>query len=181
MSELASQPLDRHPPNQQPVPLARDHAPLLWAVLGLSAALMLALPWLPGGDKPLPPLPAALLSLSGLALLVFFASLPRRLGYAFTPEGLRVSRFSGTQVWPYASLEVVSVGGELGLKLGGVGVPGYYTGTYGWRGPEAKAVQALASTTRGGVLLRRKGTLHYLTPADPVGFVEVLGEASSKL
>ncbi|MDO4264316.1 MAG: PH domain-containing protein [Deinococcus sp.] len=164
----------------QPVPLARDHSPLLWAVLGLSALLLLGLPWLPGGEKPLPPLVAALLSLGGLALLAFFLSLPRRLGYAFTPEGLRVSRFSGTAVWPYTGLEVVSVGSELGLKLGGTGAPGYYTGTYGWKGPEASSVQALASTTRGGVLLRREGTLYYLTPADPAGFVRTLQEASSR-
>ncbi|MFC6590879.1 PH domain-containing protein [Deinococcus lacus] len=148
-------------------------------VLAVSALLFLLLPWLPAsGSEPLPRPVAVLFGLGGAALLAFFVALPRRLGYALTPEGLQVSHFSATEVWPYASLDVVSVGGELGLKQVGVGVPGYYTGTYGWKGPEAKTVQALASTPRGGVLLRRAGKLYYLTPADPAAFVRALEEGA---
>ncbi|MDL2343223.1 PH domain-containing protein [Deinococcus sp. MIMF12] len=121
------------------------------------------------------PLPLHLfLTLLATVLAVFFLIAPRRLRYALTSEGLQVSRLSSTVIWPYAGLRASAPSGRLGLKVGGTGMAGYYTGNYQWRGEGPKHVQAVASRLDRGVLIDHDGRTYFLTPADPAGFLQQL-------
>ncbi|AFD25680.1 PH domain-containing protein [Deinococcus gobiensis] len=159
------------------VPLAREKNAGLRALLVLAALLLLGGTWLPLGD-PLPwPLRWLFTVLAG-GVVWLMVAMPRSLGYVLTDEGLRVQRMSGTLTWPYADLKVLSPAGRLGLKVGGVGVPGYYSGNYSWQSPSGEVgprfVQALASARQGGVLLAVRQRPYYLTPADPQAFETAL-------
>lgn len=157
---------------------APSTSPIWFRALVWLVPLMLILPtWLPDDAQTGRPLPLGgkiALTLLGVGLGVLFAQVPRRLSYTLTDTGLRVGRFSGTFEWPYRDLRVRRTGGGLGLKVGGVGLPGYHTGNYTFTGPEYRNVQAIASNTRGGVIVERSGTPHYLTPADPDAFARAL-------
>ena len=159
------------------VPLARESNPAQRALLLLAAALLLGGAWLPLGD-PLPLPLRWLCTVLATSVVWLMVAMPRSLGYALTDEGLRVQRMSGTLTWPYADLKLLSPAGRLGLKVGGVGVPGYHSGTYRWQGPpgaqDPGSVRALASARQGGVLLSVQGKPHYLTPADPWAFEAAL-------
>ncbi|WP_235910292.1 PH domain-containing protein [Deinococcus kurensis] len=119
--------------------------------------------WMPddSAEKPLPVAGSVALTLLGVGLAALFVQLPRRLSYTLTDTGLRVSRFSGTFEWPYRELRVRRTDGGLGLKMGGVGLPGYYTGTYTFTGAAYLNVQAIASTTRDGLIVERGDTPYY--------------------
>jgi hypothetical protein len=159
------------------VPLAHEKNPAQRALLLLAALILLGGAWLPLGE-PLPLPLRWLCTVLATSVVWLMVAMPRSLGYALTDEGLRVQRMSGTFTWPYADLRVLSPAGRLGAKVGGVGVPGYHSGTYRWQGPpgqeEPRVVQGLASARQGGVLLSVQGKPHYLTPADPQAFVAAL-------
>ena len=159
------------------VPVAPPTSPLWFRALSWLAPLALIVTaWVPddGADRPLPLAGSVFLTLLGVGLVALFAQLPRRLAYTLTDTGLRVSRFSGSFEWPYRELHLGRNDGGLGLKVGGVGLPGYYTGNYTFTGPTYRSVQAIASNTRGGLIVERGGTPYYLTPADPDAFAQAL-------
>lgn len=159
------------------VPVAPAASPVWFRALNWVAPLMLIVTaWIPddGASKPLPVAGSVFLTLLGVGLGAFFAQVPRRLAYILTDTGLRVSRFSGTFEWPYRELRVRRTDGGLGLKVGGVGLPGYYTGNYTFTGDGYRNVQAIASNTCGGLIVERGGTPYYLTPADPDAFAQAL-------
>ncbi|MDR6219484.1 PH domain-containing protein [Deinococcus soli (ex Cha et al. 2016)] len=146
------------------------------ALVWLVPLLLIVTAWIPddGADKPLPVAGSVALTLLGVGLGALFAQVPRRLAYTLTDTGLRVSRFSGTFEWPYRELRVRRTDAGLGLRVGGVGLPGYYTGNYTFTGAGYRSVQAIASNTRGGLIVERGGTPYYLTPADPDAFAQAL-------
>ncbi|GAA0519055.1 PH domain-containing protein [Deinococcus depolymerans] len=159
------------------VPVAPAASPVWFRALTWVAPLMLIVTaWVPddGASKPLPVAGSVFLTLLGVGLGAFFAQVPRRLAYTLTDTGLRVSRFSGTFEWLYRDLRLRRMDGDLGLKVGGVGLPGYYTGNYTFTGAGYRSVQAIASNTRGGLIVERGGTPYYLTPADPDAFAQGL-------
>ncbi|WP_291429537.1 PH domain-containing protein [Deinococcus sp.] len=160
------------------VPVAPAVSPIWFRALVWLVPLMLILPtWLPDDVQTGRPLPLGgkiAFTLLGVGLGALFAQVPRRLAYTLTDTGLRVSRFSGTFEWPYRELRVRRTDGGLGLKVGGVGLPGYYSGNYTFTGPAYRSVQAIASNTRGGLIVERGGTPYYLTPADPRAFAQAL-------
>ncbi|WP_146160588.1 PH domain-containing protein [Deinococcus arcticus] len=160
------------------VPLAPAHSPLWFrGLVWLAPVLLAATPWLPDGEGAALPLAGqVLLTLLGLGLFLAFLLVPRRLAYTLTNTGLRVRRASGTFEWPYRDLRAQATGGGLGLKVGGVGLPGYYSGNYAWKGEGPRAVQALSSNTGQGVLLDVRGVPYFLTPADPESFLQALTE-----
>lgn len=146
------------------------------ALVWLAPLLLIVTAWIPddGADKPLPVAGRVALTLLGVGLAALFEQVPRRLTYTLTDTGLRISRFSGTFEWPYRELRVRRTDAGLGLRVGGVGLPGYYTGTYTFTGAGYRNVQAIASNTRGGLIVERGGTPYYLTPADPDAFAQAL-------
>ncbi|MDK2013104.1 MULTISPECIES: PH domain-containing protein [unclassified Deinococcus] len=146
------------------------------ALVWLVPLLLIVTAWIPddGADKPLPVAGSVALTLLGVGLGALFAQVPRRLAYTLTDTGLRVSRFSGTFEWPYRELRVRRTDAGLGLRVGGVGLPGYYTGNYTFTGAGYRSMQAIASNTRGGLIVERGGTPYYLTPADPDAFAQAL-------
>ncbi|AKH17978.1 PH domain-containing protein [Deinococcus soli (ex Cha et al. 2016)] len=146
------------------------------ALVWLVPLLLIVTAWIPddGADKPLPVAGSVALTLLGVGLGALFAQVPRRLSYTLTDTGLRVSRFSGSFEWPYRELRVRRTDAGLGLRVGGVGLPGYYTGNYTFTGAGYRSVQAIASNTRGGLIVERGGTPYYLTPADPDAFAQAL-------
>ncbi|GGR91497.1 PH domain-containing protein [Deinococcus sedimenti] len=146
------------------------------AVVWLAPLLLIVTAWMPddSADKPLPVAGSVALTLLGVGLAALFAQVPRRLAYTLTDTGLRMSRFSGTFEWPYCELRVRRTDAGLGLRVGGVGLPGYYTGNYTFTGAGYRSVQAIASNTRGGLIVERGGTPYYLTPADPDAFAQAL-------
>ncbi|WP_295820191.1 PH domain-containing protein [uncultured Deinococcus sp.] len=146
------------------------------ALVWLAPLALIVTAWIPedGAGRPLPLGGSVFLTLLGVGLAALFAQVPRRLSYTLTDTGLRVGRFSSTFEWPYRDLRVRRTGGALGLKVGGVGLPGYHTGNYTFTGPEYRNVQAIASNTHGGVIVERSGTPYYLTPADPDAFARAL-------
>ncbi|MBZ9751444.1 PH domain-containing protein [Deinococcus sp. HMF7604] len=166
------------PPTTVPVPLAPARSPLWFVgVVWLAPLLLIAAPWLPDPDSPALPLAGqVLLSLLGLGLLLGFVLVPRRLSYTLTRTGLRVGRASGTFEWPYRDLRAQATGGALGLRVGGVGLPGYHSGNYAWKGDGPRQVQALSSGIHQHALVEVRGVPHFLTPADPEGFLRALVE-----
>lgn len=167
-----------HPAEVHRVALAPAHSPLWFqALTWLAPLLLIATPWFPDPDGPrLPIAGQVFLSLMGVGLLLAFLVVPRRLSYTLTGTGLRVGRASGTFEWPYRDLRAQATAGALGLKVGGVGLPGYYSGNYAWKGVEHRHVQALSTNTQRGVLVEVRGVPHFLTPADPEGFLQALAQ-----
>ncbi|GGR46684.1 hypothetical protein GCM10008959_04640 [Deinococcus seoulensis] len=160
-----------------PISVAPPTSPVWFrALVWLAPLLLIVTAWLPddSADKPLPVAGSVALTLLGVGLGAFFAQVPRRLAYTLTDTGLRISRFSGTFEWPYRELRVRRTDAGLGLRVGGVGLPGYYTGNYTFTGAGYRSVQAIASNTRGGLIVERGGTPYYLTPADPDAFAQAL-------
>lgn len=160
----------------QPVAKAPSQTPFwFWVLQWSSVLVLLAVSWIPFGE-PVPLPLRLLLTLMAVLVAVFFLAGPRRLNYALTDEGLQVSRLSNTGIWPYAGLRARRTSGHLGLKMGGTGMAGYYTGNYRWRGEGPKHVQAVASRMAGGVLVEVGGQRqpYFLTPADPAGFLQQL-------
>jgi len=161
-----------------PLSVAPPTSPVWFRALVWLVPLMLILPtWLPDNVQTGQPLPLGgkiAFTLLGVGLAALFVQLPRRLSYTLTDTGLRVSRFSGTFEWPYHELRVRRTDAGLGLRVGGVGLPGYYTGNYTFTGAGYRNVQAIASNTRGGLIVERGGTPYYLTPADPDAFAQAL-------
>jgi hypothetical protein len=160
-----------------PLSVAPPTSPVWFrALVWLVPLLLIVTAWIPddGADKPLPVAGSVALTLLGVGLGALFAQVPRRLAYTLTDTGLRVSRFSGSFEWPYRELRVRRTDAGLGLRVGGVGLPGYYTGNYTFTGAGYRSVQAIASNTRGGLIVERGGTPYYLTPADPDAFAQAL-------
>ena len=160
-----------------PLSVAPPTSPVWFrALVWLAPLLLIVTAWIPddGADKPLPVAGSVALTLLGVGLGALFAQVPRRLSYPLTDTGLRVSRFSGTFEWPYRELRVRRTNAGLGLRVGGVGLPGYHTGNYTFTGAGYQNVQAIASNTRGGLIVERGGTPYYLTPADPDAFAQAL-------
>lgn len=160
-----------------PLSVALPTSPVWFrALVWLVPLLLIVTAWIPddGADKPLPVAGSVALTLLGVGLGALFAQVPRRLSYTLTDTGLRVSRFSGSFEWPYRELRVRRTDAGLGLRVGGVGLPGYYTGNYTFTGAGYRSVQAIASNTRGGLIVERGGTPYYLTPADPDAFAQAL-------
>lgn len=137
----------------------------MWVVLGLSAIACLIPIFLPTGQRhdftPLFILLPLVLLLAGMLLA------PRRLSYHLEPDALVITRLSGQTRLPYAGMTAWQTAGHLGLKMGGMGLPGYYL----FHADGLKGVLAASSATHGGVILQEGGKAHFLTPADPGAFL----------
>lgn len=163
------------------VPLARAGAPaLLWWVLGLAvvvAGLAAFLPDSGGEGGVLRFLPLVLTA--GVLGLMFL--MPRRLAYVLEPEALVITYLTGQVNLPLTGMTAWHTTGNLGLKMGGTGLPGYYTGNYLFHADGLKNVLAASSDTRNGVIVQQSGKTYFLTPADPVSFVAELARRGARV
>lgn len=152
------------------VPLAPASAPtFLWVVLGLAVVASTVPVFLPGsGEDPARFLP--LVITAGL----FAALLLRRLAYTLTSDALMITYLTGETRLPYAGMTAWQTAGHLGLKVGGTGLPGYYTGHYTVHADGLNGVLAVSSATNDGVIVQGGGKTYFLTPADPAGFLAEL-------
>lgn len=156
------------------VPLTRAGAPAsLWWVLGLSLLVATLTIFIPdpqqeaGAWRFFPLVLTAEIFALGLLM-------PRRLAYTLEPDTLIVSHLTGQTHLPYAGMTVWPTKGHLGLKMGGTGLPGYYTGNYLFHTDGLKNVLAASADTRGGVLVQANSRTYFLTPADREGFLREL-------
>ncbi|RJF71574.1 hypothetical protein D3875_08305 [Deinococcus cavernae] len=163
------------------VPLARAGAPAsMWWVLGLAvvtSAIPIFIPD-PQGEAGLWRFFPLVLTAGLLALGVM---LPRRLAYALEPDALVVSHMTGQTRLPLNGMTVWRTAGHLGLKMGGTGLPGYYTGNYLFHTDGLKNVLAASSATRGGVIVQANAKAYFLTPADPEAFVAELAQRGARI
>lgn len=93
----------------------------------------------------------------GIIADLFAAALiaPRRLTYTLTENALVVTRLTGETRLPYTTMTAWQTEGQLGLKMGGTGLPRYYTGHNVFHADGLKSVLAASSATRGGVIVQQ--------------------------
>lgn len=163
------------------VPLARAGAPAsLWWAIGLSLLIAVLVVFLPDPQQE-----AGLWRFFPLALtLGLFALgflLPHKLAYTLEPDALILSYTTGQTRLPYAGMSAWRTAGSLGLKMGGTGLPGYYTGNYLFHRDGLKNVLAAASNPQGGVIVQAGGRTYFLTPADPDAFLAELARRGARV
>lgn len=110
-------------------------------------------------------LPALFLALAGILILG-----PRRLGYRLSSGQLEVQLALYRRHFPLYDLTVRRQAPEVGLRILGTGVPGYYTGLFRVQGEKTRV---FASSFTEGLLLEGRERI-FLNPADPQAFLERL-------
>lgn len=155
-----------------PVAPARGQTGLR-AVVILTLLLLVVLAFVPDEANPNPAVTALLLGLAALLGAVFWLA-PRRLSYRLTEDALLVGKLTGPVRLPYTGLSARRASRGLGLKMGGTGLPGYYSGNYVYNADGLNNVLAAASNTGGGVLVTSVGRTFFLTPSDPDAFLREL-------
>lgn len=150
---------------------------LSWLTVGVPLAVWVIFLLFPVGDT------VGLFFLPMLAAVIalFFWLAPRRLAYTTGPEALTIQTLTGQTRLPYAGMNAWRTAGSLGLKMGGTGLPGYYTGNYLFHRDGLKNVLAAASNPQGGVIVQAGGRTYFLTPADPDAFLAELARRGARV
>lgn len=102
-----------------------------------------------------------------LALAVILILGPRRLGYRLSSGWLEVQLALYRRHFPLEDLTVRRQAPEVGLRILGTGVPGYYTGLFRVQGEKTRV---FASSFAEGLLLEGRERI-FLNPADPQSFI----------
>lgn len=114
-----------------------------------------------------------------LSALAWFA--PRRLRYTLQDDALLIQTLFSVTRLPTRHISAWRTRGGLGLKVGGTGLAGYYTGYYTFNADEIKTVMAASSNTSNGVIVQAEGKAYFLTPADPDAFLEELARRGARV
>lgn len=101
-------------------------------------------------------------------LLVFLVHNPK-ITYKLTENELVVRTAFNTLRFPKGATKAEITHEPLGARLGGIAIPGYYTGVFSIRNLAGGRVHALAtsSSPKQAVILKLDGKAYYLTPAEP--------------
>ncbi|MFC4425853.1 hypothetical protein [Deinococcus navajonensis] len=137
----------------------------------LSLAVTVASALIPDPEQTLGPLRLLLALAAGLALVFWLA--PRRLSDSVADQSLDIGKLTGTVSFPYAGMTARVASRGLGLKMGGTGLPEYFSGNYVYGADGLNHVQTAASNTSGGVLVT-EGPRTYYPPAQPEAWLHQL-------
>ncbi len=113
----------------------------------------------------------------GLLLAALTLRGPESLSYTVDGSTLTVRSLLGQRRISLAGLTVRRCPGGLGLRVGGTGLPGYFTG---WFLVEGRRARVWATLRQQGVLLEGDGR-YLLTPQDVEGFLVATQEGGARL
>lgn len=155
-----------------PVAPARGQT-VLKVVVALTLFVLAVTAFVPDEGGLNPGITALLLGLA-VALGAVFRLAPRCMSYRLTADALLVGKLMGPVRLPYTGLSARCASRGLGLRMGGTGLPGYYSGNDVYTTDGLNNVLAAASNTDGGVLVTSAGRTYFLTPGDPDAFLREL-------
>lgn len=122
------------------------------------------------------PAASALLSLTGLALLIaLFARGPERMRYVVRSGELEVHTMFTKRSWRASRFRARPYAPQRALRVVGSALPGYYTGRFR---ADGEPLRVFATSFGAGVLLEGPERI-FLSPEDPQAFLRALREAGA--
>lgn len=144
---------------------------------GLREALERHLPWHDRAEVNAPGWLRVLLGIVALVALLGAAWVvlacfggAERLAYEVGPQGLTIHTLGRPRMIALQGAVVRRVTGRIGMRIAGVGLPGYFTGLYWVDGASARL---WATRAQDGVLIESGGRF-LVTPEHPEAFIEAL-------
>jgi len=116
------------------------------------------------------------MAMTAVALLLLVLAAPQRLRYRVRPGTLEVRTLLFTRRFPLAGAAARITTPRIGLRLWGVGIPGYLTG---WFRVDGRTTRLYVTDHRGPCVLLQGPRRLLLSPADPAAMLAALAEAGA--